>query len=141
MKVAPAVDDADNFHGVQRTFVRVGPRLVENEISPRNQHARVRPDIGASWSQARMIAQTLDPRGDEAKNAGRRPRIISRDCKPDVFEIVFRRGGDKDSRHPGPDPLSRLRAAARMRLLLKGRAGPLAFPSSHNSRRRLISSR
>src|SRR5690242_15763451 len=76
--------------------------LVENEISPHDQHTGARPDVLTSWREARMIGQALDPCGDEAKNPGRRAPIVGRDCKPYVFEIAFRHREGSPSPAAGP---------------------------------------
>jgi len=54
-EIATAVDDADNLNDIDRSGIRVGVGLVENEIRAMDQHAGGRPDIWPSWAETRLI--------------------------------------------------------------------------------------
>jgi hypothetical protein len=54
-EIAPAVHNADDLDLVDRAFVSVGVRLVENEVSPLYQDARTRPYVRAAPTKSGIV--------------------------------------------------------------------------------------
>ena len=55
-QIAAAVDDADNFHGLDRPLVRVGVRFIEYQKMPFDQQPGAFGNVGTARAKPGMVS-------------------------------------------------------------------------------------